>query len=47
MLLKLRMLIGLAPRVQPGVLYLPTIRQAEARRAARIQRPEPDRRDRR
>ena len=42
MLKQLKALLGLAPRVRPGVLYLPTIREAEARRAA-LSRPTPRR----
>jgi hypothetical protein len=36
MLRELKALLGLAPKAQPVTLYLPTIREAEARRAARL-----------
>lgn len=36
MLREIKALLGLAPQAQPVVLYLPTVREAEARRAARL-----------
>jgi uncharacterized Zn finger protein len=45
MLKQLKALLGLSPRVQPAVVYLPTIREAEARRRAALARPSPRRRD--
>jgi hypothetical protein len=45
MLKQLKALLGLSPRVQPAIVYLPTIREAEARRRAALTRPNRPRRD--
>ena len=39
MLRELKALLGLAPKARPVTLYLPTVREAEARRAARLTAP--------
>lgn len=39
MLREIKALLGLAPKAQPVINYLPTVREAEARRAARLLTP--------
>ena len=39
MLREIKALLGLAPKTQSVVLYLPTVREAEARRAAGLMAP--------